>query len=140
MGCNWEVKGRIGTGTVDGVHGPGEKARGSTVAPFAIRDTGRIGGRATDIAAAHGVFLLTKPGTVSPRGEVPVPNLFEPTEEQLAPLCRRLRFHSRVMPEPFARDSFRGRVVRKLDAIRAVSTDVRVQSAPSHPGRYTPCD
>lgn len=71
-GSDWDTKGRVRSGPVDGVLGLDDRARGTTVAVSAIWGTTRSGGSPFDNAAAKNAFPCPKLSTVSAGSEVPV--------------------------------------------------------------------
>lgn len=74
-GCDWDMKGLVGNGTLHEVLGLGEEARGSTVAVSAIRDTRGSYGCRKEKVAAHGGFPFTESSKISTGGGVSVPEL-----------------------------------------------------------------
>lgn len=72
-GCDWDKKRRVEAGTVHGMLGAGERARGMTVAASAVQGVWGSGGRTIASARGYDWSPFPKSNTVSAEGGVAVP-------------------------------------------------------------------
>lgn len=64
VGCDWDMKERVGAFSVTGRLGTGERAPGMAVIASAKRGTPEKGGRTAGDAAAHRVLSFSESNTV----------------------------------------------------------------------------